>query len=81
MGLKVLRFVYSIDPKSLRDQRTFMELLDAYSRAVVSEVDVESVDDLHRFLSDWPIGKPVDMNVIRGQRKQVLMVTPEEAGA
>ncbi|MGD9122716.1 MAG: hypothetical protein PVG59_18710 [Desulfobacterales bacterium] len=58
-----------------------LELLDAYSRAVVSAVDVESVDDLHRFLAEWPIGQPVEMDVIRGQRRQILRVTPQEAGA
>ena len=47
----------------------------------INKVDVESVDDLHRFLAEWPIGQPVEINVLRGQRKQVLVITPEEAGA
>ena len=46
----------------------------------INRVDVESVDDLHRFLSEWPIGQPVELDVIRGQRRQVLVITPEEAG-
>ena len=41
--------------------------------------DVQSVDDLHRFLSDWPIGRPVEIDVVRGQNRQVLMVVPKEA--
>jgi hypothetical protein len=57
-----------------------MELLDAYSRAVFSVVDVESVDDLHRFLAEWPMGRPVEIDVIRDQRHQILEVTPQEAG-
>ena len=46
----------------------------------INRVDVESVDDLHRFLAEWPIGQPVELDVIRGQRRQVLVVKPEEAG-
>ena len=41
--------------------------------------DVQSVDDLHRFLSDWPIGRPVEINVVRGQSRRVLMIVPKEA--
>jgi len=41
--------------------------------------DVQSVDDLHRFLSDWPIGQPVDIDIVRGQRRRVLMIVPKEA--
>lgn len=41
--------------------------------------DVQSVDDLHRFLSDWPIGRPVEISIVRGQGRQVLVVVPEEA--
>ncbi len=46
----------------------------------INQVDVESVDDLHRFLAEWPIGKPVEIDLIRGQRRQVRVITPEEAG-
>ena len=46
----------------------------------INRVDVESVDDLHHFLAEWPIGKPVEVDVIRGQRRRVLVITPEEAG-
>ena len=46
----------------------------------INRVDVESVDDLHRFLAEWPIEKPVEVDVIRGQRRRVLVITPEEAG-
>ena len=41
--------------------------------------DVQSVDDLHRFLSDWPIGRPVEIDVVRGQSRRVLMIVPQEA--
>jgi S1-C subfamily serine protease len=46
----------------------------------INRADVESVDDLHRFLAEWPIGKPVEVDVIRGQRRRILVITPEEAG-
>jgi S1-C subfamily serine protease len=42
-------------------------------------VDVHSVDDLHRFLSDWPIGKPVEVDIVRGQERLTRKVVPEEA--
>jgi len=41
--------------------------------------DVQSVDDLHRFLSDWPIGRPVEIDIVRGQNRRVLVIVPKEA--
>jgi S1-C subfamily serine protease len=43
--------------------------------------DVQSVDDLHRFLSEWPIGRPVEIDVVRGQSRRSLTVAPKEAAA
>ncbi|RJQ65891.1 MAG: PDZ domain-containing protein [Desulfobacteraceae bacterium] len=43
--------------------------------------DVQSVDDLHRFLADWPIGRPVEIDVVRGSVRRVLMIEPKEAAA
>ncbi len=43
--------------------------------------DVQSVDDLHRFLSEWPIGQAVEIDIVRGQTRQVLAIVPEEAAA
>jgi S1-C subfamily serine protease len=40
---------------------------------------VQSVDDLHRFLAEWPIGRPVEIDIVRGQSRKVLTVVPEEA--
>ncbi len=42
--------------------------------------EVLSVDHIHHFLSDWPIGQPVILAVIRGQERLDLEVTPAEAG-
>jgi S1-C subfamily serine protease len=41
--------------------------------------DVQSVDDLHRFLAEWPIGQPVDIDIVRGSRRRTLRAVPEEA--
>jgi S1-C subfamily serine protease len=40
---------------------------------------VQSVDDLHRFLSEWPIGQPVDLDVVRGNKRENLILVPQEA--
>ena len=45
----------------------------------INGVAVESVDDLHRFLSEWPIGQPVEINVVRGSSRLVLTAVPDEA--
>ena len=42
---------------------------------------VASVDDLHRFLADWPIGKSVTITVIRKKKRIELAVVPIEAKA
>ena len=39
----------------------------------------ESVDDLHRFLSEWPIGRPVEIDIVRGKGREVLFLVPREA--
>lgn len=44
-------------------------------------VDVQSVDDLHRFLAEWPIGRPVEIDIVRGQSRRVLTIVPKEADA
>ena len=40
---------------------------------------VTSIDDLHRFLADWPIQQPVALAVIRGKDQLALDVSPTEA--
>ena len=40
--------------------------------------DVQSVDDLHRFLSEWPIGRLVEIDIVRGHSRQILTVVPKE---
>lgn len=45
----------------------------------IDQSDVQSVDDLHRFLSEWPIKVPVKIDIVRGKSRRTLVVVPEEA--
>ena len=38
-----------------------------------------TVDDLHRFLTEWPAGQPVTLTLLRGKERLELDVTPIEA--
>ncbi len=40
---------------------------------------VTSVDHIHRFLAEWPIGRPVKLTLIRVREKIEVEVTPAEA--
>ncbi|MBZ0158133.1 MAG: trypsin-like peptidase domain-containing protein [Alphaproteobacteria bacterium] len=40
-----------------------------------------SVDDIHRFLSEWPLGEETTLTVIRGAERLDVAVVPVEAGA
>jgi S1-C subfamily serine protease len=42
---------------------------------------LSSVDDLHRFLAEWPIGEPVMLTIVRGLERLDLRVKPGEARA
>lgn len=41
--------------------------------------EVSNVDHIHRFLSEWPIGQPVKLTVIRGKNRLEMNITPVEA--
>lgn len=41
--------------------------------------DMTSVDVLQKFLSEWPIGKPVKVTLLRGPERLNIEVTPSEA--
>ena len=45
----------------------------------VNDRAVASIDDLHRFLSEWPIGRPVELSILRGKFRKQLNVVPTEA--
>ena len=44
-----------------------------------NDQSVASIDDLHRFLSEWPIGQLIVLSVIRGKTRKQLTVVPTEA--
>jgi S1-C subfamily serine protease len=69
--------VLSVDPKSPAG-RAGMRISDLI--VAVNTQRVASVDDLHRFLGEWPIGEPVTITVVRGKNKANLTVVPAEAG-
>jgi S1-C subfamily serine protease len=46
----------------------------------LNEQQVTSVDDVHRFLSEWPIGQPVTITILRGTQRLKVDVTPAEPG-
>ena len=43
--------------------------------------DIMTVDLLQKFLSDWTIGKPVNVSVLRMQERLEINVTPSEASS
>ncbi len=45
----------------------------------INEQAVVSIDDLHRFLAEWPINGPVTLTIIRGQERLEVEVIPVEA--
>ncbi|WP_292520619.1 trypsin-like peptidase domain-containing protein [Methanoculleus sp.] len=47
----------------------------------INETDVACVDDLHRFLTTWPIAEPATLTLIRGGRRITLPIVPAEAVA
>ncbi|MGQ0722877.1 MAG: S1C family serine protease [Candidatus Eiseniibacteriota bacterium] len=44
----------------------------------IDGLPVGGVDDLHRFLSEWPVGKPVTLTVLRGREKRDLDIVPAD---
>lgn len=41
--------------------------------------EISSVDHIHRFLSEWPVGRPVKVTIIRRQERMETQVVPVEA--
>ena len=68
--------VLSVDPKSPAG-RAGMRISDLI--VSMNRRRVTSVDDLYRFLGEWPIGEPVTITLIRGKEKLEMTVLPSEA--
>jgi S1-C subfamily serine protease len=43
--------------------------------------ETASVDHIHSFLAEWPVGNPVKLTIIRGQDRVELQVVPSEAAS
>ncbi len=44
----------------------------------MADKPVGSLDDLHRFLTEWPVGQPVKITILRGANKEEVEVIPSE---
>ena len=44
----------------------------------INDQEVTSVDHIHRFLSEWPVGKLLKITVIRGQERLEKEVIPAD---
>jgi S1-C subfamily serine protease len=40
---------------------------------------IANVDDMHRFLAEWPLGEAVTLTIIRGSERRDLQIVPSEA--
>jgi S1-C subfamily serine protease len=47
----------------------------------INGTSVASVDDMHRFLAEWPLGQGVTLTVLRGRERRELHVVPAEAAS
>ncbi len=45
----------------------------------IDEQDVASIDDLHRFLAEWPLGQVASLTIVRGRERLKKDVLPMEA--
>ena len=45
----------------------------------INEQPITTIDDLHRFLAQWPIGEPVPLTIVRGAELLTMSVRPVEA--
>jgi S1-C subfamily serine protease len=41
--------------------------------------EVVSVDHIHKYLAEWPVGSPVLLTILRGQDRMQIEVVPVEA--
>lgn len=46
----------------------------------INDQEVTSVDHIHSFLSDWPLGKVVRLTIFRGQERLEKEIIPSEEG-
>jgi len=60
-------------------QRLTTTFTEGAQVVAINEQTVASVDNLHRFLAEWPINEPVTLTIIRGQERLAVEAMPAEA--
>ena len=70
--------VISVDPRGPAGQAGMKEGDFIIS---MNEHNITSVDDLHHFLAEWSIGRPVTLTLLRGQEQVKMDVIPVEASS
>lgn len=70
--------VHSVEPRSPA-QVAGMHMGDLI--VAINGETVRTVDDLHRFLSAWPVGRMAELTLVRGKVLEKVYVRPEEAAA
>jgi S1-C subfamily serine protease len=68
--------IVSIDPRGPAEQAGF-EVGDII--VAIDDSPVTSIDDLHRFLSLWPINKQVPLTIVREGQRIDIKAAPQEA--
>ncbi len=68
--------VVSVDPKGPAG-KVRMRVGDLI--VAIQDRQVTNVDDLHRFLAEWPVGQPVSLSVLRGRKRFDRALVPVEA--
>jgi S1-C subfamily serine protease len=68
--------VVSIDPQGPAEQAGF-EVGDII--VAIDDSPVTSIDDMHRFLSQWPINKPIPLTIVRERQRVEIKAAPREA--
>jgi S1-C subfamily serine protease len=46
----------------------------------VNDVPVDGIDALYRYVSRWPVGTPVTIDVLRRTQRLKMSLTPKEVG-
>jgi S1-C subfamily serine protease len=45
----------------------------------INEQSIVNIDDLHRFLADWPVERDLILTILRGEERRRVQITPVEA--
>lgn len=86
LGRRIIRFhglkeKYAVEVLSVghREPAEFAGVKVGDLIVAIGGSEIQSVDDLHRFLAEWPIGQPIEIDIVRGQSRKILNIAPKEA--